>query len=98
MLTTKIGNRDASVLAVGTRGGVGWVRGPCACPGWSATHLPDETQTSRVVTRTSTRPPPVPTSAPCPYRTLGCKQPSHYRIWLYIFIIGQTGTPPCILV
>ena len=55
--------------SVGTRGGVGWMRGPCACPGGSATMMPHGTQANRVATRTSTRPPPIPTSAPCPYRT-----------------------------
>src|SRR5216683_4810251 len=54
---------------VGTRGGVGWMRGPCACPGGDETGWPHATQTNRHATRTSTRPPPCPTSAPCPYRT-----------------------------
>src|SRR5947209_5457824 len=35
MFTRKIGHRDSSVLAVGTRGGRRDGRGPCACPGWS---------------------------------------------------------------
>src|SRR5216684_3591056 len=54
---------------VGTRGGVGWMRGPCACPRPSVTILPHGTPTNRIATRTSTRPPPCPSSAPCPYRT-----------------------------
>ncbi len=54
---------------VGTRGGVRWMRGPGACPRWGATILPHGTPTNRRATRTSTRPPPCPTSAPCPYRT-----------------------------
>src|SRR5216684_833355 len=54
---------------VGTRGGVGWMRGPCACPRPSVTILPHGTPTNRIATRTSTRLPPCPTSAPCPYRT-----------------------------
>ena len=54
---------------VGTRGWVGWMRGPCACPRGSATILLHGTQANRVATRTSTRPPPVPASTPCPYRT-----------------------------
>ncbi len=44
------------------------MRGPCACPGGSATNMPHGTQANRVATRTSTRPPPFPASAPCPYR------------------------------
>jgi len=54
---------------VGTRGGVGWMRGPCACPPPRATILPHGTPTHRRATRTSTRPPPCHPSAPCPYRT-----------------------------
>jgi hypothetical protein len=54
---------------VGTRGGAGWMRGPGACPRWGVTILPHGTPTKRRATRTSTRPPPCPTSAPCPYRT-----------------------------
>ena len=83
------------------------MRGPCACPGWSATRFLDGPQASRVLTRTSTRPPPVSTSAPCPYRTLSRKRFSHYQIWLEIFIIGGAhdksmcesppGSPACYL-
>jgi len=63
-------NRGRCVLyPVGTRGGVGWMRGPCACPGGDATGWPHATQTTRQATRTSTRPPPCSTSTPCPYRT-----------------------------
>jgi len=63
-------NRGRCVLyPVGTRGGVGWMRGPCACPGGDATGWPHATQTTRQATRTSTRPPPFSTSTPCPYRT-----------------------------
>src|SRR6266851_5381296 len=91
---------------VGTRGGVEWMRGPGACPGWGATcllhavptgarchqdkhqaptlphirplSLQDPIRSSTVIfaphspngaTTSSTRPPPCPTSAPCPYRT-----------------------------
>jgi hypothetical protein len=32
------------------------MRGPCACPCWSATIMPDGTQANRVATRTNTRP------------------------------------------
>src|SRR2546421_7518968 len=42
---------------VGTRGGGGRMRGPCACPGWG----------DRFPGRTSTRPPPFRRTAPCPY-------------------------------
>src|ERR1700730_8602420 len=45
------------------------MRGPCACLHWAMIMLPDGTQANRIATRTSTRPPPVPASAPCPYRT-----------------------------
>src|SRR5437868_4961330 len=66
----------AAQRSVGTRGGVGWWRGPGACPGWSATHFPDRTHANRVVTRTSTRPPPVPTPPLVPTaRTLGFRLP-----------------------
>src|SRR6266436_1207174 len=53
---------------VGTRGGVEWMRGPCACPRWGTICLLHAVPTG-VASRTSTRPPPCPTSAPCPYRT-----------------------------
>src|SRR2546423_13455771 len=43
----------AAPRSVGTRGGVGRLRGPCACPGWSAPRFPDRTQVSPVMTRTS---------------------------------------------
>src|SRR5260370_31463376 len=54
---------------VGTRGAVGWMRGPGACPRGHATGWPHATQTTRHASRTSTRPPPFSTSTPCPYRT-----------------------------
>jgi len=63
-------NRGRCVLhPVGTRGWVGWMRGPCACPRGDATGWPHATQTTRQASRTSTRPPPCSTSTPCPYRT-----------------------------
>ena len=63
-------NRGRCVLPpVGTRGAVGWMRGPCACPHGDETGWPHATQTTRQATRTSTRPPPFSTSTPCPYRT-----------------------------
>src|SRR6266851_4126265 len=43
MVTTESGIIAIEVLAaqgpVGTRGGVEWMRGPCACPRWGATCL-----------------------------------------------------------
>src|SRR6266436_2281039 len=68
MFDKRIG-KCASQGPVGTRGGVEWMRGPGACPGWGTTILPHATPTHRRATRTSTRPLPCPTSAPCPYRT-----------------------------
>ncbi len=63
-------NRGRGVLHPGgTRGAVGWMRGPGACPGGDATGWPHATQTHRHATRTSTRPPSCSTSTPCPYRT-----------------------------
>ena len=56
---------------VGTRGGVGWMRGPCACPCRNATMLLHGTLANRVATRTSTRPPHPPHPSPCPYRRRG---------------------------
>ena len=52
--------------------------------------MPHGTQAKRVATRTSTRPPPFPTSAPCPYRTR-TNVFSHYPIRSSKFI--RTGTP-----
>src|SRR6266849_246460 len=46
------------------------MRGPCACPGWGWLALPImEPHRNHSPRRASTRPPPFPTSAPCPYRT-----------------------------
>ena len=58
---------------VGTRGGVGWMWGPCACPprgsvSWQGLHRPSPHPGA---SRTSTRPPPLPASTPCPYRSEG---------------------------
>src|SRR5258708_27739349 len=53
---------------VGTGGGVEWTRGPCACPLWSVILLFHGTPTTPGGTRTGTRPPPIPSSTPCPYR------------------------------
>jgi hypothetical protein len=55
--------------SVGTRGGVERMRGPCACPGGRAIRWGSLGHDGRPPTRTSTRPPPIPASAPCPYRT-----------------------------
>ena len=44
---------------------------PCACPRHHRRRLGSISSTSRTPARTSTRPPPVPTSAPCPYKTEG---------------------------
>src|SRR6266851_3328621 len=47
----------ASQSPVGTRGGVEWMRGPCACPRWGATCLLHEAPNgSRCHQETSTRP------------------------------------------
>ncbi len=75
-------NRGRCVLhPVGTRGAVGWMRGPGACPGGEETGWPHRTQTTRHASRTSTRPPPVSTSTPCPYRT-AADLPNHSPIRL----------------
>jgi hypothetical protein len=73
---------------VGTRGAVGWMRGPCACPGGDATGWPHRTQTNPAATRTSTRPPPCSTSTPCPYRTQA-DIPNHSPIRLSKIIRGR---------
>jgi hypothetical protein len=49
------------------------MRGPCACPGGSAIRRSSVRQDGHTPTRTSTRPLPFPTSAPCPYRTAGTR-------------------------
>src|SRR5713101_8331334 len=66
---------NARPRPVGTSGGVEWMRGPGACPGWGATFVLHGTPTNRRATRTSTRPPPCPTSAPCPYRMGNAQDP-----------------------
>jgi hypothetical protein len=77
---------------VGTRGGVGWMRGPCACPRGDATGWPHGTQTTRQATRTSTRPPPFSTSTPCPYR-MQVDLPNHSPIRLAKIIRECEHTP-----
>jgi hypothetical protein len=54
---------------VGTRGVVGWRRGPGACPRGDTTGWLHAIQTTRHAGRTSTRPPPCSASTPGPYRT-----------------------------
>src|ERR1700680_1974687 len=61
--------------SVGTRGGRVEGRGPCACPCCHPLRAKAMTQTSRTPTRTGTRPPPIPSSTPCPYRTVRCTLP-----------------------
>src|SRR5947209_20535873 len=56
---------------VGTRGGGGRMRGPCACPGWG----------DRFPGRTSTRPPPFRRTAPCPYDTSNNWPLPHFGWW-----------------
>ena len=66
--------RNCRCSAVGTRGRVEWMRGPCACPrrrkiGGGLYSRSLHSPPHRVATRTSTRPPLFSTSTPCPYRT-----------------------------
>jgi hypothetical protein len=56
---------------VGTRGGCGDGRGPCACPADTAIRRGSVRHDGRTSTRTSTRPPHPLHPAPCPYRTKG---------------------------
>src|SRR5947209_3485227 len=74
---------------VGTRGGVEWMRGPCACPGWAATcwlhAVPKESRCHQDKHKAPTLPHirplslqdpgmhAVPKESRCHYRTLGCK-------------------------
>src|SRR5581483_12082302 len=71
------GYETASPGSVGTRGGVEWMWGPCACP--RGPHVIRrgirKSQRHRPATRTSTRPPPNPASTPCPYRAGGERFP-----------------------
>src|SRR6266852_4544853 len=60
---------------VGTRGGRGEGWGPCACPGGNASGLGCVRPTGLLPTRTSTRPPHPPRSAPCPYRMQDAPSP-----------------------
>ena len=60
------------------KGGEGW--GPCACPGGNTIRLGSVRHEGRTSTRTSTRPPHPPHSAPCPYRRE--RLPPHFCIRL----------------
>src|SRR5712692_797769 len=63
---------------VGTRGGCGAGRGPCACLVATRSIGDCVEQTGRTPTRTSTRPPHPLHPTPCPYRTLGRKHLTGY--------------------
>src|SRR5258706_9032674 len=48
---------EESQCPVGTRGGMGWMWGPCACPGWGTDPLESQSpRTTRGASRTGTRP------------------------------------------
>src|SRR5947209_8299690 len=66
----------ASQGPVGTRGGGGVDEG-ALCLSWLGCDLvaPRASPLDRLATRTSTRPPPCPTSAPCPYSTGNARYP-----------------------
>ncbi|SRR5216683_2759824 len=72
---------------VGTRGGCGAGWGPCACPGGMTIGLGCVRPTGLIPTRTSTRPPHPPHSAPCPYRTGDA--PSPMRLATFIRRLGR---------
>src|SRR5258706_5402068 len=76
---------------VGTRGGMGWMWGPCACPGWGTDPLESQSpRTTRGASRTGTRPPPFSSSTPCPYRR-GADVFWYSLFRLLKFIIGPYG-------
>jgi hypothetical protein len=79
----------AAPLTVGTGGRVERMRGPCACPGQDATLVPHLPLMHRLASRTSTRPPPIPSSTPCPYRTMTV----HDRSCLLKLIISPGNYP-----
>ena len=72
---------------VGTRGGRGEGWGPGACPGGNASGLGCVRPTGLLPTRTSTRPPHPPCSAPCPYRMQDA--PSPIRSATFIRTLGR---------
>src|SRR5216684_2271746 len=86
MLTTEWG-------PVGTRGGCGAGRGPCACPRGNAIQWGSVRQDGRTPTRTSTRPPHPLHPAPCPYRTLGRKHLNGYDSPIRSATFSRAG--PC---
>src|SRR6266849_9661752 len=89
---------NARPRPVGTRGGVEWMRGPCACPRWGAAWLLHTVPHGSRCHEDSTRPPPCPTSAPCPYRTpFGRQHSSGIQINLSKCIIGTYGYPGYLL-
>jgi hypothetical protein len=59
-------------LTVGTGGGEERMWGPGACPPGDANIVAHRPLMERMATRTGTRPPPIPSSTPCPYRTVTC--------------------------
>src|SRR6266849_3028583 len=77
MLPTECSNALKRLLRSCRDKGRGWVDEGALCLSWwhviqlGYEHPPGTyaTQANRVATRTSTRPPPFPASAPCPYRT-----------------------------
>jgi len=52
---------------VGTRGGCGDGRGPCACPAGQTIHQGEVRHAGRIPPRTGTRPPHPLLPSPCPY-------------------------------
>src|SRR6266851_1285101 len=85
MYRAMIGN--ACLRPVGTRGGRGEGWGPCACPGGMTSGLGSLRPTGLLPTRTSTRPPHPPRSAPCPYRMQDA--PSPIRSATFIRRLGR---------
>src|SRR5713101_7776600 len=83
-------HRLAAQGPVGTRGGVGWMRGPGACPGGLTSGLGSLRLPGLIPTRTSTRPPPISASTPCPYRTQA-DLPNHSPSRSAKFIRGEGG-------
>src|SRR5216683_7384814 len=80
MLTTEWGNHphwDACSPGSCRDKGRGGVDEEAWCLSWLGCDLcaPRSPPLDRVATRTSTRPPPCPTSAPCPYRTGNAHSP-----------------------
>jgi len=55
---------DIISFLVGTRGGVGWMRGPCACPRWKATRVPYLTEPRRILLQQGQAQGPLPAPHP----------------------------------